>query len=128
MGVLYHRQSPFEHLITLRDSLKQGGELVLETIVIDGGLGEVLVPEGRYAQMRNVWFLPSCETLMSWLRKCWFADVRLIDVTPTTIEEQRSTDWMTFHSLKDFLDGENPQLTVEGHPAPKRAVITAVRP
>lgn len=125
MGVLYHRRSPIDHLLELRDCLQPGGELVLETLVIDGSLGEVLLPEGRYAKMRNVWFLPSCRTLMSWLKRCGFKNIRLIDVTTTSIEEQRSTEWMQFHSLKDFLSAENPQLTCEGLPAPKRAIIIA---
>ena len=125
MGVLYHRRSPIDHLLELRDCLQPGGELVLETLVIDGGLGEVLLPEGRYAKMRNVWFLPSCATLMSWLKRCGFKNIRLIDVTTTGIEEQRSTEWMQFHSLNDFLSTENPQLTCEGLPAPKRAIIIA---
>jgi len=125
MGVLYHRRSPMDHLLELRDCLRPGGELILETLVIDGGPGEVLVPEGRYAKMRNVWFLPSCETLMAWMKRCGFVNIRLLDVTTTTVEEQRSTEWMQFHSLKDFLDANNPQLTCEGLPAPKRAIIIA---
>jgi len=128
MGVLYHRRSPIDHLLELRECLQPGGELILETLVIDGGLGEALMPEGRYAKMRNVWFLPSCETLVSWLKRCGFKDIRLIDVTVTSVQEQRSTEWMQFHSLKDFLSAENPQLTSEGLPAPKRAIIIANNP
>lgn len=125
MGVFYHRRSPIDHLMELRDSLVPGGELVLETLVIDGGLGEILVPEDRYAMMRNVWFLPSCPTLKSWLQRCGFKNVRLVDVTATTIDEQRSTAWMAFHSLKDFLNPNNLAQTLEGHPAPKRAIFVA---
>lgn len=125
MGVLYHRRSPIDHLLELRDCLKPGGELVLESLVIDGRLGETLLPEGRYANMRNVWFLPSCETLISWLKRCGFNNIRRVDITTTLVEEQRSTEWMQFHSLKDFLNAENPQLTCEGHPAPKRAIFIA---
>ena len=125
MGVLYHRRSPIDHLMELKDCLNPGGELVLETLVIDGGLGDTLLPEGRYANMRNVWFLPSCETLVSWMKRCGFKNIRVIDVTPTRVEEQRSTEWMQFHSLKNFLSAENPQLTCEGLPAPKRAIIIA---
>ena len=128
MGVLYHRRSPLDHLLTLRDALRPGGELALETLVIDGRNGEILVPEGRYAQMRNVWFIPSPDTLISWLRKCRFRDIRLLDVTPTTTAEQRSTDWMTYQSLPDFLDPADASRTIEGYPAPKRAVLTAVAP
>lgn len=122
MGVLYHRRSPFDHLFDLRNALRPNGRLVLETLVIDGALGEVLVPEGRYAQMRNVWFLPSLLTLESWLRKCGFKQITLIDVTPTTVEEQRSTRWMTFHSLENYLKNGR---TIEGHPPPLRATFAA---
>lgn len=128
MGVLYHRRSPFDHLLHLRDTLRTGGELVLETLVIEGRLGEVLVPEGRYAQMRNVWFIPSAATLASWLKKVGFRNINLVDVSVTTVNEQRSTEWMTFHSLAQFLDGEDQTKTVEGYPAPRRAIFTAVAP
>ncbi|KAA3664131.1 MAG: tRNA 5-methoxyuridine(34)/uridine 5-oxyacetic acid(34) synthase CmoB [Chloroflexi bacterium] len=128
MGVLYHRRSPFDHLMRLRDTLRPGGELVLETLVIDGKLGEVLVPESRYARMNNVWFIPSSDTLISWLRKCRFQGIKLVDITHTTVQEQRSTDWMTFESLVSCLDVNNSQKTIEGHPAPKRAILTAVSP
>jgi tRNA (mo5U34)-methyltransferase len=125
MGVLYHRRSPFDHLQELKDCLRPGGQLVLETLVIDGKLGDTLLPEGRYARMGNVWFLPSCDTLLSWLRKLGFIDTQLIDVCVTTTNEQRSTEWMTFHSLVNFLDPEDSSKTVEGFPAPRRAVVTA---
>lgn len=127
MGVLYHRRSPMDHLLELAGCLKPGGELVLETLVIEGEEGQTLLPDDRYAQMRNVWFLPSCPTLETWLRRCRFNDIRLIDVNQTSIKEQRSTDWMQFHSLPNFLDQENPDLTCEGLPAPKRAIFTATR-
>jgi tRNA (mo5U34)-methyltransferase len=125
MGVFYHRRSPIDHLLELRECLVSGGELVLETLIIDGGLGEALVPEDRYAQMHNVWFLPSCPTLMGWLSRCGFKNIRLVDVTTTTTEEQRSTAWMTFHSLKDYLAPDDPMRTCEGLPAPKRAIFIA---
>ncbi len=125
MGILYHRRSPFDHLQELRDALVNGGQLVLETLVIEGDDGEVLVPEGRYSKMGNVWFIPSVPTLCSWLAKMKFRDVEVIDVSTTTVEEQRATDWMTFHSLSDFLDPDDPTKTAEGHPAPRRVVVVA---
>jgi len=128
MGVLYHRRSPMDHLKELKATLRPGGQLVLETLVIEGVLGEALVPEGRYCMMNNVWFLPSCETLLSWLKKCGYKNPRVVDVNTTTVKEQRATDWMHFHSLSDFLDSENPNLSAEGHPAPIRAVILAEAP
>jgi len=106
-------------------ALRPGGQLVLETLVIDGELGDVLVPEERYAMMNNVWFLPSCDTMISWLTKMGFKNPRTVDICPTTTEEQRSTHWMRFHSLPEFLHPDNPTLTAEGHPAPIRAVFVA---
>ncbi|MCW9051411.1 MAG: tRNA 5-methoxyuridine(34)/uridine 5-oxyacetic acid(34) synthase CmoB [Motiliproteus sp.] len=125
MGVFYHRRSPIDHLSELSSLLRPGGELVLETLVIDGDEHAVLMPEDRYAQMRNVWFLPSTAALQKWLQRVGFKEVRCVDVNQTSAEEQRSTDWMRFHSLPEFLDPANPELTIEGLPAPKRAVFVA---
>lgn len=128
MGVLYHRRSPLEHLFELRDCLKPGGELVLETLVIEGDVNSVLLPTGRYQQMRNVWFLPSCDALVLWLQRCGFKNVRVVDVSKTTTAEQRTTDWMTFDSLENFLDPDDQTKTIEGYPGPMRAVILANAP
>ena len=127
MGVLYHRRSPIDHLLELKDCLRPGGELVLETLVIEGKDGQVLLPRGRYAKMRNTWFLPSPMTLCGWLERCGYRDVRLLSVTVTTIEEQRTTRWMRFESLTDFLDPKDPDRTLEGYPAPRRAMLLARR-
>ena len=128
MGVLYHRRSPIDHLTDLRDTLVSGGQLVLETLVVEGDEDAVFVPPDRYARMGNVWFLPSPSALMKWMSKVGFIDVTLIDVTQTTVAEQRSTDWMTFYSLSNFLDSADQNKTVEGHPAPMRAIVTARLP
>ena len=128
MGILYHRRSPMDHLRELRELLRPGGQLVLETLVIDGPEGTTLVPEGRYAKMPNVWYLPSPDTLLSWMRKNGFKNPRMVDVSTTTIDEQRSTEWMTFESLADFLDPDDHSKTIEGHPAPVRAVFLAEAP
>ncbi|MEY8709560.1 tRNA 5-methoxyuridine(34) synthase CmoB [Mangrovibacter phragmitis] len=128
MGVLYHRRSPLDHLWQLKNQLVSGGELVLETLVIEGNEHDVLVPGSRYAQMRNVYFIPSALALKNWLEKCGFVDVRIVDHNYTTVEEQRRTDWMETESLADFLDPQNPHLTCEGYPAPLRAVLIARKP
>ncbi len=125
MGVLYHRKSPIEHLLLLGHALKPGGHLVLETLVIDGDGHQVLIPEDRYAQMNNVWFLPTCSLLERMLLRCGFKEIEVVDVTRTTVEEQRGTDWMTFNSLPDFLHPDNPSLTIEGYQAPTRAILMA---
>lgn len=125
MGVLYHRTSPIDHLHVLSGSVKPGGQVVLETLVIDDASETVLVPDGRYAMMRNVWFLPSVSMLLKWMNRTGFENLKVVDVTPTTVEEQRSTEWMTFDSLSDFLDPNDPTKTIEGYPAPLRATIHA---
>ncbi|MFT5987811.1 MAG: tRNA (mo5U34)-methyltransferase [Marinobacter psychrophilus] len=128
MGVLYHRRSPLDHLLELKGTLRNGGELVLETLVIEGPEGASMMPEDRYGQMRNVWFLPSCATLLRWLDRCGFVNARVVDVTATSTEEQRSTDWMRFNSLQDFLDPDDPSRTIEGYPGPLRATLIANKP
>lgn len=128
MGVLYHRRAPFDHLLALRELLKPGGQLVLETLVVPGDENAVLVPRDRYGRMGNVWCIPSVPALQLWLEKMRFRDVQCVDVTTTTTEEQRRTDWMTFQSLADFLDPTDHTKTVEGYPAPCRAVLTATAP
>ncbi|MGX8942349.1 tRNA 5-methoxyuridine(34)/uridine 5-oxyacetic acid(34) synthase CmoB [Symbiopectobacterium sp. Eva_TO] len=128
MGVLYHRRSPLDHLWQLKNQLVSGGELVLETLVIEGDENAVLVPGERYAQMRNVYFIPSAPALVRWLEKCGFVDVRIVDQCVTTLEEQRRTSWMTTESLADFLDPNDRSKTCEGYPTPLRAVIVARNP
>ena len=125
MGVLYHRRSPMDHLLELKAQLKPGGTLVLETLVVPEEYGQLLVPEDRYAQMKNVWFIPSVSELGRWLTRCGYRNIRHVDTTPTTPDEQRTTDWTKGQSLSDFLDPDNPKRTVEGYPAPLRATVLA---
>lgn len=128
MGLLYHRRSPLDHLLELRDALTSGGQLILETLIVPGGADTVFTPTGRYARMGNVWFLPSAEALCQWLSKLGFLTPTVINIDQTSTDEQRSTEWMTFHSLSDFLDPTDPSLTAEGHPAPLRAIVSAYAP
>jgi tRNA (mo5U34)-methyltransferase len=125
MGVLYHRRSPIDHLGQLKSCLRPKGELVLETLVVEGDERTVLVPHDRYAKMRNVWFIPSTAALNLWLDRAGFTDIRLVDVNRTSLQEQRRTSWMHFESLADYLDPSNPDHTAEGYPAPTRAIFVA---
>jgi len=125
MGVLYHRTSPIDHLQTLAGTLKSGGQLVLETLIIESDTEDVLVPRGRYAKMKNVWFIPSVSMLTRWLMRTGFVDIEVIDISKTTDQEQRRTEMMTFESLNDFLDPTDKTKTIEGDPAPVRAVVSA---
>jgi tRNA (mo5U34)-methyltransferase len=125
MGVLYHRRSPIDFLYQLKAQLVDGGELVLETLIVDGDVNTVLVPGERYAKMRNVWFLPSNLAMIAWLERCGFKNVRVVNTDVTALEEQRKTSWIDTESLKDFLDPQDPSKTIEGYPAPKRAIFIA---
>ena len=123
MGVLYHRRKPVEHLEQLKQLTRPGGQIVLETLVLEGPEKEILKPEARYARMRNVHAIPTLAVLHDWLEQAGLTDIQVLDVSKTNTEEQRSTDWMTFESLRECLDTENPSLTIEGHPAPVRAAL-----
>lgn len=128
MGVLYHRKDPIVHLERLKSLLKPGGQLILETLVVEGDVDHVLVPPDRYARMNNVWFLPTVAGLSRWLERLQFTEISLLDVTYTTSAEQRQTDWMRFESFEHALDPRHPHQTVEGLPAPCRAALLARRP
>ena len=128
MGVLYHQRAPLDHLQQLRDTLRRGGQLVLETLFLPGEEPRAYTPENRYARMRNIWMLPTISELRAWLEQSGFTTVEVVDESLTTCDEQRSTEWMTFESLHEALDPDDPSLTVEGLPAPRRVVVLANSP
>lgn len=125
MGVLYHRKSPLEMLCSIRETLVKKGVLILENLIIEGNDNIALIPEKRYAMMNNVHFVPTLNTIKVWLRKAGFNNIEVINVAKTTIKEQRKTDWTFAKSLEDFLDPDDENKTIEGYPAPIRAVIKA---
>ena len=119
MGVLYHQRDMVKHVNDLHENLKRNGALVLETLVAD----ETFIPERRYARMRNVWTVPSVDDVKQLLARAGFKHVALIDRCRTTRFEQRSTKYMPFESLQDALDPNDHRRTVEGYPAPERAMF-----
>ena len=123
MGVIYHQRDVDSHLNALFQRCHPGGLVVLESIVADRDV----LPDNRYAGMRNVYLIPSVSTLETKLREAGFTDPKLIDVSTTTNEEQRKTSLMPFKSLSDVLDPSDNSLTIEGYPAPKRAIVIAHR-
>ena len=127
MGVIYHRRDPVRHIRDLLRFLRPGGELVLESLIIDEEYGDILQPRDRYARMRNIWAVPSIVTLKNWLSDTGLASIEVADVSVTTTAEQRVTEWSFEQSLADFLDPENSGLTIEGYPAPKRAILICSR-
>lgn len=128
MGVLYHQRSPIDHLRELRQSLRTGGQLLLETLFLPGDEPFARTPVDRYARMKNVWLLPTTGELTTWLQRAGYRNIEIVDESMTTTAEQRATDWMRFESLADALDPNDASLTIEGWPAPRRVVITAISP
>ena len=134
MGVLYHAAHPHAHLSALHARLRPGGECVLETLIVHdpdvshpySGDTE-LVLQGRYARMRNIKVLPSVGRVLRWMSNAGFLSPTVVSIEPTLVTEQRRTEWMPFESLEHALDPNDNRLTVEGLPAPCRAVIVARR-
>ncbi|MDD3775308.1 MAG: tRNA 5-methoxyuridine(34)/uridine 5-oxyacetic acid(34) synthase CmoB [Sulfurovaceae bacterium] len=127
LGVLYHRSDPIATLKSLYKGLENGGELFLDTFMIDGEEDVALTPFERYSKIPNIYFIPTINALKNWCHRAGFKDVEVLTVKTTDKTEQRKTDWIDSQSLEDFLDPQNPNLTVEGYPAPKRVYIKAVK-
>ena len=125
MGVLYHQRDPIGSLRSIRNRLRKSGRLILETLVIEGDEPIALSPDGRYAKMHNCFFLPTVSCLQNWLRRAKFSSSICVDVTKTSFDEQRKTEWMVFESLEDFLNPNDFNQTIEGYPAPRRAILIA---
>ena len=127
LGVLYHRSDPIQTLKALYQGLNPHGELILDTFMIDGDSPVALCPSTTYSKIPNVYFVPTIPALYNWLERAKFRDIELLEIKKTDANEQRKTDWIYGESLEHFLDPNNPELTIEGFPAPKRVYIKAKR-
>jgi len=127
LGVLYHRSDPVAMLKSLFKGLNKGGELILDTFMIDGEGEMCLTPKDRYSKIPNIYFVPTVPALINWCHRAGFAEVEVLETMVTEINEQRKTEWIETQSLKDFLDPNDTTKTVEGYPAPKRVYIKAYK-
>ena len=125
MGILYHRKSPIGMLKNIYDTMRPGGELILENLIINSKQNVCLFPKNRYAKMRNIFFIPDLYAMESWLLRAGFTNIRCVNVEKTTLQEQRKTKWIHTETLKDFLDPVDFAKTIEGYPAPVRAIFIA---
>ncbi len=125
MGVIYHRPSPLIVLREVREALKPGGVLLLESLALPGEEPMALTPATTYAKAPGVYFVPTAACLGNWLQRAGFKEIAIVSRQPMDPEEQRRTDWMTFESYADFINPQNPELTIEGYPAPQRIIIKA---
>jgi tRNA (mo5U34)-methyltransferase len=125
LGVLYHRSDPVSTLKSLFKSLNEGGELILDTFMIDGDEEVALCPRDRYSKIPNIYFIPTVNTLKNWCFRAGFYEIEVLNIVKTKHDEQRKTPWIDTQSLEDFLDPNESSRTVEGYPAPKRVYIKA---
>ena len=127
LGVLYHRSDPVAMLKSLFKGLNKGGELILDTFMIEGEEEISLTPKERYSKIPNIYFIPTIPALMNWCHRAGFKEVEVLETMVTEPHEQRKTEWIETQSLEDFLDPNDTTKTVEGYPAPKRVYIKAIR-
>ncbi len=127
LGVLYHRSDPVSTLKSLYRGLNKGGELILDTFMIDGEDEICLTPRDRYSKIPNIYFIPTVNALKNWCRRAGFGSVEVLEIKKTELHEQRKTAWIDSQSLDDFLDPEDDTRTIEGYPAPKRVYIKAIK-
>jgi tRNA (mo5U34)-methyltransferase len=127
LGVLYHRSDPVAMLKSLFKGLNKGGELILDTFMIDGEGEMCLTPRDRYSKIPNIYFVPTVNALKNWCYRAGFETVEVLEIMKTEANEQRKTEWIDTQSLEDFLDPNDDNKTVEGYPAPKRVYIKAIK-
>jgi len=127
LGVLYHRSDPVAMLKSLYKGLNKGGELILDTFMIDGEEEVCLTPRDRYSKIPNIYFIPTINALKNWCYRAGFDKIEVIAVKKTDLDEQRKTSWVNTQSLEDFIHPDDKNKTVEGYPAPKRVYIKAKR-
>ncbi len=127
MGILYHRSSPVDVLRSVREAMKPGATLIVESQGIPGDEPIALFPEKRYAKVPGTYFVPTGACLANWLNRAGYGEVEIFHSHPMSSEEQRQTEWMEFESYADFINKQNPTLTVEGYPAPIRVFVKATK-
>ena len=126
MGVLYHQRNPESHLNLLASHLKEGGQIILETLIAPDEYGQALIPKSGYANMSNVWFIHSRKGLEDLINKLGLKILKMGPSVKTMPEEQRATKWMPFRSLVDGLS-QGLDRTVEGLPSPDRVVLVLAK-
>ena len=127
MGVLYHRRKPLESLIHVFNSLKSGGQAIIETMILDGDDIAPVEIKDRYSKMKNVYLLTTQNGFINWLEQAGFVNIKIIGITKTSIEEQRSTEFSPFDSLESFLDPNDDTRTIEGYNRPTRIAAICQR-
>ena len=127
MGVLYHHKDPIQILELCKKALKKGGQLIIESIGIPGDSPTFLMPENRYARMKNIWFIPTSTSLDILLRRLGFRNVQCHFNEIMSTQEQRRTEWANVDSFENFLDPTDSSKTEEGYPSPTRMLFSMIK-
>lgn len=124
MGLLYHHSDPIKLIKESRNALSKKGTLVIETIIVPGNGSSAIFPERKYMGAKGFYFIPTLDCLLNWLRRAGGQNIQIHEVSPFSTEEQRKTHWAPYHDVKDFIDPNNPEQTVEGIPLPQRVILS----
>ena len=72
LGLLYHLRDPVSALYDMHQSLKPGGKVIVDCQGIAGDGSYCLFPAKRYAGASGVWFLPTKDCVISWMKRAQF--------------------------------------------------------
>ncbi|MBT7543393.1 MAG: tRNA 5-methoxyuridine(34)/uridine 5-oxyacetic acid(34) synthase CmoB [Gammaproteobacteria bacterium] len=123
MGILYHSKNSATHIEALNSLLKKNGTLFLETI-ISLTKDNLNITKGQtYAGMKNIGTIYTIDNLRKLMIENGFKNIECIDESFTNSSEQRSTEWMTGKSFKDFILPNGK--TIEGFLPVCRAIFIA---
>lgn len=77
--------------------------------------------------MKGVYFLPTLNTLKSWLQRANFRNIEVVFNEELSTDEQRATDWAPVRSLAESLDPNDSTKTVEGYPRAHRFYLSCLK-
>ena len=122
MGIVYHHKNPLDILEICKYALKPGGTLVLESLSIPGEEPIALFPEGRYAHIKGIWFIPTHVCIKNWLKKLGYASIHFVSHQEMSETEQQTTQWAPYPSFSEALDSQDKRITKEGYPRAYRSI------
>ncbi len=127
LGILYHLKDPVTALLKIHRSLKSGGKIIVDCQGIIGEGSYCLFPSKKYAGAGGVWFVPTKECVINWLKRAQFKEIFCFYDEALDCTEQKPSSWAPVASLEHYLKKEDSSLTVEGYPAPRRFYLVGTK-